>query len=694
MLQLLEQDKTGDNFQKSAANSLKFLDTFYVDLHAQGSVANTETIAAIRVSIVETGRQIKSDGVSSYSPMATAILENVTSTASTKNSEGSVSLDNSRQVLIDDYVQLSGSSSSSEITAVDSTEALVAASATLPVASSVTTTVSNVTVSATVATKTLDNTLSTSAQDIQTASVTSSSSNNFNTNATFNVGTNSGYAVGSYYDSTSANTVNINKNNLSITSTDNGATLNILVPSTGVSQLSAINFTIATTPNSTINSASTVSNSSYSYLPYYTNVNGVYVNTQTVTIGGVAYSVSSYATADKDFYSFYLYPQSSPLSSSFIGYLEGYQGNPTPVSLLPTTGISVYATSAGSGYAINWATGKVYGNEYGSLGGITAGSLNRSTGSANLSYSTSGYTGDLTFYGGSAPEVLAGVTTYSASGSTASSFLNFSFLASNAVNLNAPPADNETWQGYGIAGTTAYTTKMTYIPSTGLVTGQFTDSSANTVLATSATSTNAYVSKDYFGASSTQGQFSTGDYYYNNLDNTLNATNYRTIDYDYLTWGIWSSSNTTDIFGSQSANNTNYWLAGRLTSNNDIPTTGTATYTGASYGTMAGTATNAFLAGTVTLNADFANRTLSGTMNNTYTTTTSTASSLPLTISANWATGVNSLTGTLSGSGWSGTLNANFFGSQAAEVGGVWQATNTTTSAAYSKASGIFAAKR
>ncbi len=159
-------------------------------------------------------------------------------------------------------------------------------------------------------------------------------------------------------------------------------------------------------------------------------------------------------------------------------------------------------------------------------------------------------------------------------------------------------------------------------------------------------------------------------------------------DYNYISWGKWADEwgapNEQRIFGVGS-----YWIVGRLTPYADIPTTGTATYSGKVMGSLINNGTGLFtgLDGTTSLTANFANKTVAGTFDNLKKSDGSIWVN-QANVNANWG-GANAISGTIAGGGKSGNINGAFFGPQVQEIGGNW-----TLNGGGDKAAGIFTGKK
>lgn len=161
------------------------------------------------------------------------------------------------------------------------------------------------------------------------------------------------------------------------------------------------------------------------------------------------------------------------------------------------------------------------------------------------------------------------------------------------------------------------------------------------------------------------------------------------LDYDYLTWGTWQRE-VPDAGATGSSPATNLaaqWIAGRLTPAGEVPTTGTGTYGGAVSGLVGNGGAVTGVRGDLNLTANFGSRTMTGGFANMRRDDG--AAWKDMSVSAGWGAGTNAIAGTLSGTGISGSVNGNFFGPNAREVGGSWQASGSGDTAA-----GIFRGKQ
>lgn len=153
-----------------------------------------------------------------------------------------------------------------------------------------------------------------------------------------------------------------------------------------------------------------------------------------------------------------------------------------------------------------------------------------------------------------------------------------------------------------------------------------------------------------------------------------------TLGWNYQDFGIWVTGAGTGsgTYGAASF--------GAATAGGSVPTTGTATYTGVTggrYGSVGGPAY--FTSSNLTSNVDFAARTLSFTTSGSQQSTSLLAGSfsantaLDLTGSLTYSAGSNQFTGSVNntGSTLTGTATGRFFGPAAQEIGGTFGLTGT-----------------
>lgn len=251
----------------------------------------------------------------------------------------------------------------------------------------------------------------------------------------------------------------------------------------------------------------------------------------------------------------------------------------------------------------------------------------------------------------------------------------------------ASPADGEVWNGFATAfitnpsggpgATRALSTdptdvSITLTPSTGTVTAAVTthehngddwQGTAHTLSSSAMTDVvSAYVTPKAFGVIGTS----------NADDGGLVTATAQTDSYQYLSWGHWGRTEVVESV-QRDIEPASLWVAGRLTPNANIPTSGSGSYTGEVRGYVIDTSnTVRAVAGTTALTANFANGsgTLGGSFNNLTTSQGTWVSTA--TVNASWGS-TNAISGTLSGSGiTSGSIHGAFFGPNAQELGGNW----------------------
>lgn len=148
------------------------------------------------------------------------------------------------------------------------------------------------------------------------------------------------------------------------------------------------------------------------------------------------------------------------------------------------------------------------------------------------------------------------------------------------------------------------------------------------------------------------------------------------MQYDYTTWGVWQRSDSANSKGISDMNPASSWIMGRVTPDNDIPSSGTATYVGKVSGIVENAGVVSGLNGNLNLTANFGTRQLSGTFNNMKKDDGTAWTDL--TVQASWSTAnnpVNNIGGSVSGGGKSGMISGSFNGPAASELGGNWNAT-------------------
>jgi hypothetical protein len=160
----------------------------------------------------------------------------------------------------------------------------------------------------------------------------------------------------------------------------------------------------------------------------------------------------------------------------------------------------------------------------------------------------------------------------------------------------------------------------------------------------------------------------------------------------YVTYGVW----TTTVRGATTSSFTSHFAAsGIQTSAASMPLTGSATYTGVADGAaLAAGQTYRLLGSTGTLNANFATGAITTTLalrgNPDVTSDAIGTTNLgTLTGSAAIGAGTNKYSGTITGTGLSGTLTGAFFGPAAAETGYSFQVSGGGNAAA-----GVFVGKK
>lgn len=150
------------------------------------------------------------------------------------------------------------------------------------------------------------------------------------------------------------------------------------------------------------------------------------------------------------------------------------------------------------------------------------------------------------------------------------------------------------------------------------------------------------------------------------------------VDWDYQTFGMWLTGYGTSsgTFGAISV--------GAPTAGSAIPTTGNASFTGATAGYyIDSTGTNFYTtASDMTIDADFNNRTLDFRTTDTSkvhltTAIDTTANNLIMSGTLTYAAGTNSFTGKVTATGLTGTSTGRFYGPGAEELGGVFSLTGT-----------------
>jgi hypothetical protein len=277
---------------------------------------------------------------------------------------------------------------------------------------------------------------------------------------------------------------------------------------------------------------------------------------------------------------------------------------------------------------------------------------------------------------------------------TLSSAMITGFKNTDSIISSYTPSDNEIWNGFAIGftinrsngnmavakNTDSSDVAMTFRPSSGEVKTSISVSNSGTdyTYISDWSDTNAYVNQKAFATTKI----------IDDIPSYVTTTMKESDTYSYLSWGEWSSDKD-DVLGS-SVLHSSPWIAGKMTTGLDIPQTGSASYKGIVKGQVYESGTFSSLSGTTNLTADFANRTLSGTFDNIKRANNTIYTNQAILSNVSWNTNTNSLSGDLTSSGMTGSVNGAFFGTNAQEVGGSWTLDKNDSSA---KASGIFTGK-
>ncbi|MBN1006996.1 transferrin-binding protein-like solute binding protein [Amphritea pacifica] len=150
------------------------------------------------------------------------------------------------------------------------------------------------------------------------------------------------------------------------------------------------------------------------------------------------------------------------------------------------------------------------------------------------------------------------------------------------------------------------------------------------------------------------------------------------IGWDYQTLGTWVTETTT---GSGASGRLGSISVGSRTDGSAVPTTGTATFTGATSGFYIDSAGTLFyVLGNTSINADFANRSLAFTTSNNNTVNINTEvasvnSDLNLSGTLTYSAGSNNFSGSVTGTGLTGSASGYFYGPSAEEAGGTFALT-------------------
>ncbi len=162
-----------------------------------------------------------------------------------------------------------------------------------------------------------------------------------------------------------------------------------------------------------------------------------------------------------------------------------------------------------------------------------------------------------------------------------------------------------------------------------------------------------------------------GDYKIMDITNS-EGTKVKTVGYyeDYMAWGDWSKPNAGLANDGQVKVCNSTWIAGELTKPSEVPTQGTATYTGSvngwhQYGSK--------IIGNVNIVANLGSNSMSGTLNTSYEDGTVFANTHLDSVSINRQTHGVEFKGNLIGVGVStGKIGGAFYGTNAKAIGGVW----------------------
>jgi len=141
---------------------------------------------------------------------------------------------------------------------------------------------------------------------------------------------------------------------------------------------------------------------------------------------------------------------------------------------------------------------------------------------------------------------------------------------------------------------------------------------------------------------------------------------------NYAAYGLWASGDTT------TAGRAGTLAFGNLTPTASVPATGSATFNGTTIGVGGATSGSTVYAlqGNAQIVANFATQSVTTNLTNlgTQNISTNATGSLPNLTGTSTISG-NAYAGPIAGTGLSGTINGNFYGSNAQETAGVWQAT-------------------
>jgi len=164
---------------------------------------------------------------------------------------------------------------------------------------------------------------------------------------------------------------------------------------------------------------------------------------------------------------------------------------------------------------------------------------------------------------------------------------------------------------------------------------------------------------------------------------------------DYMTWGVWSVEAAHSGMANATVLDGSHWIAGRMTPDVDMPTTGTATYNGSVHGTAYESGALHALTGTSRLEANFGTGNIGGALNINYVNGGAYATSNLSSVSIRNG---NQFGGSLGGADNGGSIQGAFYGPGKSapggfplEVGGNW---NINKNNGASHATGVFTGKK
>jgi len=434
-------------------------------------------------------------------------------------------------------------------------------------------------------------------------------------------------------------------------------------------------------------------------------------------------------TEDKDFLRFVFVNGSGAEVEGYYGdRLDSLPGSGTTTFDLSSRSLSPYDGDVYAGVtaanvmdtrmSINWSTGKVFAYDPTSPNpesgvGLFIGEVNPTTKkvegryvaiadreTAGESASVPRYIQDtargntnLQLYGESAPAGIGGtfsVNWHNENGTPSYTSFLASGFADSTVAGPTTISTGESWQGFAAAliidrsdGSTSVAVNddasdvaMTFHPNSGEFEGHIEVEDGSTHTLDTDREDSAFVSSDAFGAVKDE----------NGTPAHIATDTEQSSQYDYTSWGTWSK----DSSGSpqQSVPARSPWIAGRLTPDGDVPTSGSATYSGEAWGHLNESGSFTTVSGDATLNANFGSRTLTGSFDDMRRADGSSWTSAN--VNAGWASGQNNIQGTINATnGMSGNLRGAFFGPNAEEVGGNWH-----LQGGGDKAAGAFRGKR